>query len=203
MSKSLFVVLSVVVAHISVAQIWGQGAPVTQVIVHTPARYQLLEGIGVAITNVTLKGKVVTFATVMNELHEMQRAHDVKLPYSFDITITSTTRGSKTKTKSSAKLSAENRKRKAEFEALVKRRIAALTPDAKQLDQNSDMGILLEPEVKKFKDRDSFIKAYVEFKMDLIDDEIREKYAKKLGGLSQYKRDMKNEAARLWKESKL
>ena len=170
--------------------------PTTTVIVETPARYQLMEGIDVAINNVMKKGKTASIGNVLKELEEMQRAHDVKLPYSYDAKFTCNSRG---KSKASYKLSKENQRRKTEFEAVVKRRIQAMVPDAAiQVPSLTE-----EPRPRDFKSREEFIKAYVLYKTEDIDEETKQKYAKKLGGLSQYKRDVKNEAAKLWKESQL
>ena len=170
--------------------------PTTTVIVETPARYQLMEGIDVAINNVMKKGKTASIGNVLKELEEMQRAHDVKLPYSYDAKFTCNSRG---KSKASYKLSKENQRRKTEFEAVVKRRIQAMVPDAAiQVPSLTE-----EPRPRDFKSREEFIKAYVLYKTEEIDEETKQKYAKKLGGLSQYKRDVKNEAAKLWKENQL
>ena len=168
----------------------------TTVIVNTPARYQLVEGVDVAISNVIKKGKVVSLKNVLKELEEMQRARDVKLPYSYDMKFSFSSGG---KSKSSRRISAENQRRKTEFETLVKRRIDALVAGANV----QDVDVCVEPKPRDFKSRDEFIKAYVTHKMGNVDDETKEKYAKRLGGLSQYKRDMKNEATKLWKESQL
>ena len=170
--------------------------PTTTVIVETPARYQLMEGIDVAINNVMKKGKTASIGNVLKELEEMQRAHDVKLPYSYNAKFTCNSRG---KSKASYKLSKENQRRKTEFEAVVKRRIQAMVPDAAiQVPSLTE-----EPRPRDFKSREEFIKAYVLYKTEDIDEETKQKYAKKLGGLSQYKRDVKNEAAKLWKENQL
>ena len=170
--------------------------PTTTVIVETPARYQLMEGIDVAINNVMKKGKTASIGNVLKELEEMQRAHDVKLPYSYDAKFTCNSRG---KSKASYKLSKENQRRKTEFEAVVKRRIQAMVPDAAiQVPSLTE-----EPRPRDFKSREEFIKAYVLYKTEDIDEETKQKYAKKLGGLSQYKREVKNEAAKLWKENQL
>ena len=170
--------------------------PTTTVIVETPARYQLMEGIDVAINNVMKKGKTASIGNVLKELEEMQRAHYVKLPYSYDAKFTCNSRG---KSKASYKLSKENQRRKTEFEAVVKRRIQAMVPDAAiQVPSLTE-----EPRPRDFKSREEFIKAYVLYKTEDIDEETKQKYAKKLGGLSQYKRDVKNEAAKLWKENQL
>ena len=170
--------------------------PTTTVIVETPARYQLMEGIDVAINNVMKKGKTASIGNVLKELEEMQRAHEVKLPYSYDAKFTCNSRG---KSKASYKLSKENQRRKTEFEAVVKRRIQAMVPDAAiQVPSLTE-----EPRPRDFKSREEFIKAYVLYKTEDIDEETKQKYAKKLGGLSQYKRDVKNEAAKLWKENQL
>ena len=170
--------------------------PTTTVIVETPARYQLMEGIDVAINNVMKKGKTASIGNVLKELEEMQRAHDVKLPYSYDAKFTCNSRG---KSKASYKLSKENQRRKTEFEAVVKRRIQAMVPDAAiQVPSLTE-----EPRPRDFKSREEFIKAYVLYKTEDIDEETKQKYAKKLGGLSQYKHDVKNEAAKLWKENQL
>ena len=168
----------------------------TTVIVNTPARYQLMEGVDVAINNVIKKGKVVSLKNVLKELEEMQRARDVKLPYSYDMKFSFSSSG---KSKSSRRISAENQRRKAEFEVIVKRRIDALVAGANI--QATD--VCVEPKPRDFKSRDEFIKAYVTHKMENVDEETKEKYAKRLGGLSQYKRDMKNEAAKLWQEYQL
>lgn len=57
-----------------------------------------------------------------------------------------------------------------------------------------------EPNMMRFAMRSDYEKAYMAYKVELIDDEIRERYAKKMGGLNQYKRDMRNEAIANWKE---
>ena len=78
-------------------------------------------------------------------------------------------------------------------------RIQAMVPDA----DIQVPGLAEEPRPRDFKSREEFIKAYVSYKTEDIDEETKKKYAKKLGGLSQYKRDVKNEAAKLWKENQL
>ena len=41
--------------------------------------------------------------------------------------------------------------------------------------------------------------AYVSYKLRNVDDETRQQYAKKIGGMGDYRRDMAREAAVLWK----
>ncbi len=40
---------------------------------------------------------------------------------------------------------------------------------------------------------------YVSYKLRNVDDETRQQYAKKIGGIGDYRRDMAREAAVLWK----
>ena len=40
---------------------------------------------------------------------------------------------------------------------------------------------------------------YVSYKLRNVDDETRQQYAKKIGGMGDYRRDMAREAAVLWK----
>ena len=48
----------------------------------------------------------------------------------------------------------------------------------------------------------SFLLAYVAYKMKTVDEQIKATYAKKIGGLGDYKRDLKREAEVMWNRSK-
>ena len=136
--------------------------------IEAPARYQLQEGIAVAIQNVQSQGKPLTVGNVMKELNMMAAANDVKIPYCG---------GTNSKTKKS-----------------LEQRISTMI-------RSIDGGANPEPRPQDFANRTLYSKAYVAYKMSMVDDDVRETYAKKLGGLSQYKRDMANEANGKWKES--
>ena len=53
-----------------------------------------------------------------------------------------------------------------------------------------------------FSTKDAFINAYVAYKMKTVDEQIKATYAKKIGGLGDYKRDVKREAEVMWNRSK-
>ena len=177
MKRCMVVSVVAMNAYLAFAQWLGSGSVHTtggfpgdvnvNVTVETPARYQLQEGIAVAIQNVQSQGKPLTVNNVMKELEMMQAAHDVKLPYCGG-------------TNSKAKRSLEQR-----ISTMIR---------------SVDGGANPEPRPQDYANRTLYSKAYVSYKMGMVDDDVRETYAKKLGGLSQYKRDMVNEASGKWKE---
>ena len=142
------------------------------VTIETPARYTLHEGIDVAINALSSLGKPLTVPNIIKELARMAAANDVKLPY------TSLSSGA-------------GRQKKRELEQMLLQRIRSAAKSASGID---------EPNMMRFAMRSDYEKAYLAYKVELIDDEIRERYAKKMGGLNQYKRDMRNEAIANWKE---
>ena len=58
------------------------------------------------------------------------------------------------------------------------------------------------PQPSQFSSKENFVSAYVSFKMNRVDDEIRARYKRKLGGMADYRRDMQSEAVKLWTEGR-
>lgn len=155
--------------------IWGQSI-IKQVVnvdveVKSPARYTLHEAIDVAIESLRSIGTPLTVKNLHKELRRMAAAHDVVLP-------------------GEGLRSWDRRQSDRNFEKLLAKKINIIMQES--------TGIA-EPEVANFASRTNYVDAYVAYKVSMIDDEIRATYAKKLGGLNQYKRDMKNEAIAKWK----
>ena len=141
------------------------------VVVKTPARYPLHQGIDVAIQTIQAQGKALTLVNVEEELERMRDANDVDLPYAKEIH------------------SGKERQKKRDFDKMLAGKL-----------RNTVVGkVSPEPLPKDFKTRDEFGNAYVKYRLSYIDEETKTKYAKKLGGMSQYKRDMKTEAQSKWK----
>ena len=88
----------------------------------------------------------------------------------------------------------ELNKKKAEFEQGVARRISQMT--GKSIE---DVG---EPVPSRYTTKDEFVRAYVNAKMQDVDDETRKKYSRKIGGMGDYRRDLKREAEAQWRQIK-
>lgn len=153
--------------------IWGQSTIWQQINVRikAPARYTLHEAIDVAIESLRSIGTPLTVRNLRKELSRMAAANDVVLPGEG--------------LRSSARIQSDR-----DFEKLLSKKINAVVQES--------TGIR-EPEVVNFASRTGYVNAYVAYKVSMIDDDVRATYAKKLGGLNQYKRDMKNEALANWK----
>ena len=164
--------------------------------VKAPPRNDLWDGVDKAIRNVKMMYGSVNLQSVMNELENMAKRNEIRLPYSYEVRWSASVNGNGgTYHHKKKKLNSENRQRKAEFERQVAQRIAKLNKSGNQYSKDllSDT-----PKPSQFKNRDEFIKAYAEYKMQTASDEIRIMYSKKINGMSQYRMDMKREAFRIW-----
>lgn len=131
----------------------------------------MAEGIDIAIKTVQGQGRALTLASVEKELERMRDSNDVDLPYKKEIH------------------SGKERQKKRDFDRMLADKLrSAVLGDVSP-----------EPLPKDFKTRDDFKDAYVQYKLAYVDDETKMKYAKKLGGMNQYKRDMKTEALSKWR----
>ena len=166
---------------------WLQGNANVHVTIKTPARYQLTQGIKVAIDNVADSGRQVTVKNVVKELEEMQDANDVKLPYYY-------TRVSTTGKNSRGFLKGYQKQKYAEFEAqvaaIIKRRCGSQT----------DANAALDP--IRYKTEKEFVDAYVKYMMDNISESERLKWVGRIDGLGGYKRQKKDEARKIYRAAK-
>ena len=157
--KGIVGICLILVSSLAMAQVTLYYSPEGVTYVESPpARYQLMEGIDVAITNVMKKGYNVTFQNVWAELNEMRIAKDIRFPYSYSYKA----HGKKTK----MFLTPENQRKKEEFEAIIKRRILAIAPKTKLLEAE----LSGPPKPADFAKRDDFINAYVAYKTKNIDE---------------------------------
>ena len=191
--------------------IGGEGVSIVdtpQVIVRQNARYSLWEGVDVAIKSVIDSGISPSLENVLHEIDEMARQNDIELPYSYSLSgkVAFSTNGSgKTRMGRNSvhrTLTPQNKQRKKDFENRVATRLSNVLSKMPRYAKNVSSLVPQEPAPSMFTGRDDFINAYVAYKIKTIDEEVRAMYAKKIGGLGDYKRDMKREAAAIWNRSK-
>ena len=89
----------------------------------------------------------------------------------------------------------EDPKAKREFRLAVAQKVARISGGNVQ----GAMEELLGPNPRNDHSKERFVSAYVAYKLRNVDDETRRQYAKKIGGMGDYRRDMAREAAVLWK----
>ena len=179
-----------------------------QVIVKQNARYSLWEGVDVAIKAVIDSGISPNLENVLHELDEMARQNDIKLPYSYSRSgkVSFSTKGNgKTRMgRNSVRrtLTPQNKQRKEDFEKRVAARLLGVLSKMPRYARNVTALVPQEPTPEMFSTKDAFINAYVAYKMKTVDEQIKATYAKKIGGLGDYKRDVKREAEVMWNRSK-
>ena len=179
-----------------------------QVIVKQNARYSLWEGVDVAIKSVIDSGISPRLENVLHELDEMARQNDIKLPYSYSRSgkVSFSTKGNgKTRMgRNSVRrtLTPQNKQRKEDFEKRVAARLLGVLSKMPRYARNVTALVPQEPTPEMFSTKDAFINAYVAYKMKTVDEQIKATYAKKIGGLGDYKRDVKREAEVMWNRSK-
>lgn len=179
-----------------------------QVIVRQNARYSLWEGVDVAIKSVIDSGISPSLENVLAELDEMARQNDIKLPYSYSLSgkVSFSTKGNgKTRMGRNTvhrTLTPQNKQRKEAFEKRVAARLSQILSRIPRYAKNVAALVPQEPTPEMFSKKDDFINAYVTYKMKTVDETIKATYAKKIGGLGDYKRDVKREAAEIWNHSK-
>ena len=179
-----------------------------QVIVKQNARYSLWEGVDVAIKAVIDSGISPNLENVLKELDEMARQNDIKLPYSYSLSgkVSFSTKGNgKTRMgRNSVRrtLTPQNKQRKEDFEKRVAARLLGVLSKMPRYARNVTALVPQEPTPEMFSTKDAFINAYVAYKMKKVDEQIKATYAKKIGGLGDYKRDVKREAEVMWNRSK-
>ena len=154
-------------------------------------RYDSITGIDIAIRNVRAKGRAVTIATVWDELRRMEAANDISLPGEFTECNYSSRRGGKVRTKRVV----TDPKAKREFSIAVAQMVARVSGGNVQDTMEEALG----PDPRNYHSKERFVSAYVSYKLRNVDDETRQQYAKKIGGMGDYRRDMAREAAVLWK----
>ena len=153
-------------------------------------RYDSITGIDIAIRNVQAKGRAVTVATVWDELRRMEAANDISLPGEFTECNYSSRRGGKVRTKRVV----TDPKAKREFSIAVAQMVARVSGGNVQDTMEEALG----PDPRNYHSKERFVSAYVSYKLRNVDDEMRQQYAKKIGGMGDYRRDMAREAAVLW-----
>ena len=154
-------------------------------------RYDSMTGIDIAIRNVRAKGRGVTVATVWDELKQMDAANDIWLPGEFTECNYSSRRGGRVRTKRVV----TDPKAKLEFSIAVAQMVARVSGGNVQDTMEEALG----PDPRNYHSKERFVSAYVSYKLRNVDDETRQQYAKKIGGMGDYRRDMAREAAVLWK----
>ena len=152
-----------------------------------PAQYALWEGVDVAIKSLRQRGVPITFDNVNEELYVMHKNNDIHLPYD------PYWRGNMKRPLTKKK------REKVMFENELRKRIEALGRS-----DGGEAKVVANPTPRpsQFPSKEKFINAYVAYKMDMVDDGIRARYRRKLGGMADYRREMQREAEKLWKEDR-
>lgn len=168
-------------------------------------KYALWEGVGVAIQSVMKRGESLSKISVMKELQAMASRSEVELPVTStsprveSVTISSSGKAKIRRRQLSLQEKRALNDRKREFESQIERYIANVAAKAGiSYEANVAAGVVIEPTPDGFLSKDHFVKAYVAYKMQTVDSEIRDKYSRKIGGLGDYRRDMRREASALW-----
>ena len=151
-----------------------------------PPKYALWEGIETALKQLQLRGVPLTFDNVNEELYVMHKNNDIHLPY--DPYWSGKMKRPLTKKK----------REKALFEEQLRRRLTAVKKTIEQT-EGTDNPV---PMPSRYRSKDAFVRAYVTYKMENADDEVRARYKKKIGGMNDYRRDMQSEAIRTWNEAR-
>ena len=158
---------------------------VTQVL--PPPKYALWEGVDAAVKALLQRGVPITFDNVNEELYVMHKNNDIHLPY-------------EPYWHGHMKRPLTKKKReKAMFENELRKRIETISRSY------AEKGINVgdpTPQPSQFSSKERFVSAYVAFKMEMVDDEVRARYRRKLGGMADYRRDMQSEAVKLWTEKR-
>ena len=104
-------------------------------------------------------------------------------------------------------LTPQDEKKKKEFEAKVARRLVEILSENPQLahavlsGKQETFDLSSEPQPAQYKDKKGFAEAYASYKVRNADEDIPARYAKKLGGMNEYLREMKREAEMIWKQA--
>ncbi len=187
----------IAVAILTTTQVFAQyypGLPDQQVVYVTevtqvlpPPKYALWEGVDAAVKALLQRGVPITFDNVNEELYVMHKNNDIHLPYD------PYWRGHMKRPLTKKK------REKAMFENELRKRIEIISRS--YAEKGINVGDLT-PQPSQFSSKERFVSAYVAFKMEMVDDEIRARYRRKLGGMADYRRDMQSEAVKLWTEKR-
>ena len=166
---------------------WGQSTHQTTEGVPSP-EYPLWDGVKIACDAVICQKAQVSVSTVMEELYKMHKKNEVRLPFN-----PTWKRGSK------APIISDNMKQlQSDFASEL----------AKYIEKNCRSSIFplsvyyMEPRPSQYLKKEHFVKAYVAHKMETVSDATRKAYSKKIGGIRDYRRDMKCKAEQIWNEVK-
>lgn len=186
--------------------------PVTvqETVVNLPApKYSLWKGVDVAIQTVVRLGEPLSAGRVLREVNSMEARNEISLPYSYSLTgggfsVQSTGRRTRTRVQPQRRyLDPTNQKAKEMFEAQVARRVAVVLSKNPRLARGQNIAALVndyphEPSPRQFSRKEDFARAYAAYKVKSAGEDIRARYAKKIGGMDDYRREMQREAMRLW-----
>ena len=121
----------------------------------------------------------------MEELYKMHKKNEVQLPFN-----PTWKRGCKMPT-----IPEDMKQTQSDFE----------TELARYIEKNcrSPLSVYyLQPRPSQYLKKEHFVRAYVAHKMETVSAETRKAYSKKIGQMDDYRRDMLQEAKRIWNEVK-
>ena len=166
------------------------GNTTVNVIVETPPpppRYQLMEGVRVAIENVRASGRPVTVESVLKELEDMQDANDVALPYHYY-------KASTTGKNNRGFLRGDQKQKYIEFKTKVDTVIKKMYGDAPNANS------VLDP--RKYKTEKAFADAYVDYMTENITEEEKLKWKGRIDGIRGFQRQKRAEALKIYRAGK-
>ena len=172
----------------------------TNVIVDTPSKFSLWEGVDVAIENLVNTGTALSVENVLRELEEMKSRKEVRLPYSYSLSAKYSFSSNSKRSRSAVKvfLTPSEKKKKDEFAAKVAKRLAVVVSAHPEIATVISLEPQ-EPQPRQFKTKKEFVDAYSSYKVKNAGEDIKAKYAKKLNGMNSYRFEMKREAETIWK----
>lgn len=186
MTKAIHVIVFCCSLVLTSGMTYGQSAQQAGTKVPSP-EYTLWNGVKIACDAVICRGAQPTVPAIMEELYKMHKKNEVQLPFN-----PTWKRGSKAPT-----IPDDMKQTQSDFE----------TELSKYIEKNCrsfsiSSVYLIQPRPSQYLKKDHFVQAYVAHKMETVSAETRKAYSKKIGKMGDYRRDMQQEAKKIWDEVK-
>lgn len=187
MTKAIHVIVFCYSLVLTSGMTYGQSIQRAGTKVPSP-EYALWDGVKIACDAVICRGVQPSVSAIMEELYKMQKKNEVQLPFN-----PTWKWGSKVPT-----ISEDMKQTQSNFENEL----------ARYIEKNCRFpfrftGVyLIQPRPSQYLKKDHFVQAFVAHKMETVSDETRKAYSKKIGKMDDYRRDMQQEAQKIWNEVK-
>ena len=186
MAKAIHVIVLCCSLVLISGMTYGQVAQQAGVKAQSPD-YALWDGVKIACDAIICRGEQASVATIMEELYKMHKKNEVQLPFN-----PTWKRGCKMPT-----IPEDMKQTQSDFETELARYIEKNCRSPRPLSVYN-----LQPRPSQYLKKEHFVQAYVAYKMENVSDQTRKAYSKKIGQMDDYRRDMLQEAKRIWNEVK-